>query len=282
MGLFDKFKRNVRKAVRKVARKPAVRRIGETVSDATRDVARGAGKAVETAGEFIGDTERFMKTGDWGGAVQTLQREEAEAEDKMWKARAAFDAAMSTYVQLALKRKSLSLLHEQDVVTRGRRIPVPDAPDAAPDLYGSTTTRALDSIGLGVIGDAGRAVQKHVPFRLPHDLLSQQAELKRARKLLNRNIRAFRNATAETSRATADVLSAADRIAEEVEALEDDFLRRGLDPETGATKTMADDAEREAKRDIARDLISAGLGAETVADATGLELAAVEALADAA
>lgn len=282
MGLFDKFNSNVRKALRKVVRKPVLRKIGESVTDATQDVAHGTGKAIETAGEFIGDTEHFLKTGDWGRAVQKLQREEADAENEMWKARAAFDAALSTYVQLALKRKSLSLIYEQDSVTRPDRIAVPDTPDAAPDLYGSATTRVLDSIGLDMIGDAGRAVQRHVPLRLPHDLLMQQSELARARKLLTQNIRTFRGATAETSRATADILNTADKIATEVEALEDDFIRRGLDPETGATKDMADAVEAQAKRDIARDLISAGLTAESVANATGLEIADVEGLADAA
>jgi hypothetical protein len=281
MGLFDKVKRNIRKAVRKVTRKPALRKIGDKVTETTQDVVRGTEKAIESAGEFIGDTEHFMKTGDWGRAVQKLQREEADAEDKMWTARAAFDAALSTYVQLALKRRSLSLMHEQDGVMRPARIAVPDTPDAAPDLYGSATTRVMDRIGLGVIGDAGRAVQKHVPLRLPHGLLLQQTELKRARNLLNENIRAFRRATARISRATSEILNTSDLIATEVEALEDDFIRRGLDPETGATRAMANDAEARAKREIARDLIAAGLAAERVADATGLEIADVEALADA-
>lgn len=282
MGLFDKFKRNVRRTVRKVTRKPAFRKIGKKVTEKTQDVVRGTEKAIESAGEFIGDTEHFMKTGDWGRAVQKLQREEAAAEERMWKARAGFDAALSTYVQLALKRRSLSLVHEQDSVRRPGRRAVPDTPDVAPDLYGSATTRVMDKIGLGVIGDASRAVQKHVPLRLPHDLLLQQTELKRARNMLNENIRVFRRMTAEISRTTAEILTTADTIATEVEALEDDFIRRGLDPETGATQDMADDAETRAKREVARDLISAGLAAESVADATGLDIATVRALADAA
>ncbi|MEI4235047.1 hypothetical protein [Roseovarius sp. D22-M7] len=311
MSFFKKIGKSVGQAVRKLVDKPVIapkaprlprpeipsppvsgdpatiardafRDIGKSIVGTAETIRDGAGAAVETAGEFIDDTDHFMKTGDWNRAVEKLQGTEADAEAKMWMARAAFDDALRIYVQTAVKRRSLSLLHEGDAVDRPERIAVPETREVEPDLYGSPGTRVLDKIGLDTVGDAGRAVQKIVPFRLPHSLLLQQAELAEARKLLSDNIRAFRSATAAVNKATADIIGATDSVAHEVEALEDDFIRRGVDPETGATRDMAEKTEAQSRRGIARDLLSAGLPIEDVARATELELAEIEALKDAA
>lgn len=262
----------------------AFRNVGDAIVDTAKDVGRVTAVAVETTGEFIGDAEHFLKTGDWGRAVQKLQAEEADAEAKMWMARAAFDEALAVYVRTTLKRRSLSIIHEQtgrqgSGTGVAKAVPgAPPAPDVNPDLYGSTTTRMLDAAGLKVIGDAGRTIQTIIPVRMPMSLLMQQKELSEARRALKANISAFRNATAATSRATADVIEQTEIIAAEVEALEADFIRRGVDADTGATRDMADASEAGAKLDVASSLLEAGLPPENVARATELALSEVQGL----
>lgn len=305
MGFFKNVGKNVRRMVRKVVPKrpsspqplvmphtgpggglidpkslaqAAFREVGETVVKTTKGVADGAGKAIETAGDFIGDTEHFLKTGDWARGVEKLQAEEADAEAKMWMARAAYDDARSVYVRSALKRRSLSLIHEQQTLDQPQRLSVPKTPDAAPDFYGSTTSRMLDKIGLGGIADTQRAIQTFIPVRLPHGYVAQQQELARARKVLTENIRKFRAATAKLSRMTADLIEQTDEITQEIETLEQDFLTRGVDLDTGATRDLADRVEAETKLRLAGDLLRAGMSAEDVAATVGLRVGEVEGL----
>ncbi|MEM8979900.1 MAG: hypothetical protein AAGD04_10470 [Pseudomonadota bacterium] len=275
--------------------KQAFEDVGEKVVDTAKDVGKNIGKGtmavVETTGEFIGDTEHFLKTGDFGRAVEKLQAEETDAEAKMYDARAGYDAALGAYVRTALKLRSLSIVHERSfskgrrgqhghggaevVLTTGRIFEV------NPDLYGSPRTRFMDSIGLKAVGDFGRNVQKIVPLRLPHSLIAQQSELSEARKLLRANIKSFRRATANINRATADLIEQTEVLRDEVDRIEADFLARAVDLETGATLDLADQAAQEASLEMARALLAAGLTPEDVAKATEMALADVEGLADA-
>ena len=261
----------------------AVAKVGEHVVDVGKDVVDGGKAVVETTGEFVSDAEYFMKTGDFNRAVQKLQEEEGDAEEKMLVARIAFDAALATYVRTALKLRSLSIAHEQMQTTTHGNDGTLGSPgrmffDVDPDLYGTTTARFLDSIGLEVIGNVNRTMQKLVPFRHPMSLVMSQPRLAAARKLLRENISAYRQATVEISRATADTIEQNEVITVEVERLEAAFLNAGLDLETGASRDLADQVEETAKLELARELLKAGLSVEDVANATELSRVELEAL----
>lgn len=311
MGLFKNVTQGIRKAVKKLAPKPKIPKpidrilpkpgdnisidagdvlgaLGDKVKEASKDVVGAAGTAMNTAADFIEDTEHFMKTGDWNRAVETLQKEERATEGRMQEAQGAYDIALRDYVAMATKLKSLSIVHE------GARFARPDttpgmlgAPkqmsyDVNPDLYGSVELRAMDKIGLGKIADVGRAIQTLTPVRMPHSLLMQQPELAQAKKMLNENIQLFRKKTVKITRETAELIEQTDKIAVEVAALEEDFISRGLDIATGATQDLAQSAEDKAAREIAVALISAGMSVEDVARATELDPTVIAEIANAA
>jgi len=277
----------------------ALRDVGEDVAEGARTVADGARtagvkarnmaedvgqdvrRAGESVGEFIGDVEHFAKTGDLGRAVQKLQVEKSEAEAALSAAHAEHRLAVQAYVDLFLKRKTLSIVYETADQAATRTPSEAETADVDVNLYGNFSSKGLDMIGLDQIAAKIRVVNSFVPALSPADIIFKQVELAEARKLLRADIKALRTATTETKAETVQLMKAADKLEEEVDALEARIVSLNLDPEThGATAVMAQQVSDRTTRETASELLGAGLDIATVAEVTGLSADAVQALAD--
>ena len=217
--------------------------------------------------------------------MQKLQVEKSEAEAALSAAHAEHRLAVQAYVDLFLKRKTLSIVYETADQAATRTPSEAETADVDVNLdvnlYGNFSSKGLDMIGLDQIAAKIRVVNSFVPALSPADIIFKQVELAEARKLLRADIKALRTATTETKAETVQLMKAADKLEEEVDALEARIVSLNLDPEThGATAVMAQQVSDRTTRETASELLGAGLDIATVAEVTGLSADAVQALAD--
>lgn len=270
----------------------AVKEIGEGTVDFGKKVGNTALDVVEEVGDISSDVIYTARTGDFMRRTEKLQKTMEQSQEQHKVAHQEMLDTIHMHVQALIERKQLSMVHEiasGDVTTRstvvlGRPNRMMIEPDA--NLDETPTTFLLDQLGLEKTSDGILNINNLIPLSLltdtilsPFHMITQQKNLKIARKQYRENINQLRDQTSRIRSEIVTLSKATTQIEAEIESLENEIDELGFSEEDHAPTMMRIHAiEREVHLEIVKKLSINGTDAESIASITGLSLEEVNSL----